>query len=162
VGSNGGQLVRFQTVSALATPEFMERLIALFNQALDQGKAGPLLFIASFVFDFECIHPFWHGNGRSGTTGSNPMKKFAIICLAPFVTLFFLTAGVLAGEKIKIGAIFSVTGGQASIDTPGLKGAQLAAKEIELIHLDGKTRILRSRMPWQDWSMSTRLLQLSV
>lgn len=80
------------------------------------------------------------------------MKKLAIICLAPFVTLFFLTAGVLAGEKIKIGAIFSVTGGQASIDTPGLKGAQLAAKEInlrggvngkeiELIHLDGETRI---------------------
>jgi branched-chain amino acid transport system substrate-binding protein len=79
------------------------------------------------------------------------MKKYPVTFLATLLTLF-LTEGVMAGEKIKIGAIFSITGGQASLDIPGLRGAQLGAKrinlrggvigrEIELIHLDGKTQI---------------------
>ncbi len=80
------------------------------------------------------------------------MRKLILVCVSSLLMPSFLTAGVLAGEKIRIGAILSVTGGQASIDTPGLKGARLAVKEInakggvlgrdiELIHIDGKTQI---------------------
>lgn len=63
---DGRQVVRFQPVSAVATPKFMERLVALFNHDMEESKADPLLLIASFVFDFECIHPFMDGNGRIG------------------------------------------------------------------------------------------------
>lgn len=89
---------------------------------------------------------------RSSAKRGKPMKKFAFVFLCLFLALIFITAGSWAAEKIRIGAIFSVTGGQSSIDTPGLRGAQLAEKQInaeggvlgrqiELIHLDGKTEI---------------------
>jgi Fic family protein len=66
VGPNGQQFIRFRPVSALATPEFIKRLCMLYHQATDRREAEPLLLIASFIFDFECIHPFWDGNGRIG------------------------------------------------------------------------------------------------
>lgn len=59
-------MVRFQPASALSTPKFMDRLVELFHRTLAENKADPLLVIASFVLDFECIHPFMDGNGRIG------------------------------------------------------------------------------------------------
>jgi len=66
VRSDGRQVVRFKPVSALASPKFMKKLCQLYHDAMDEGKAEPLLLIASFIFDFECVHPFWDGNGRMG------------------------------------------------------------------------------------------------
>jgi Fic family protein len=66
VRQDGRQVVRFQPVSALATPDFMNGLSKLFKQATDNAETDPLLQIATFVFDFECIHPFKDGNGRIG------------------------------------------------------------------------------------------------
>jgi branched-chain amino acid transport system substrate-binding protein len=54
------------------------------------------------------------------------------------------------GEPIKIGGMYSVTGGMSSIDEPGLNGMKLAAKQLndaggvlgrplEIIAIDGKT-----------------------
>ncbi len=63
---DGQQIVRFRPVSALSTPEFIKKLCNYYHQSIDNREAEPLLLIASFVFDFECIHPFWDGNGRIG------------------------------------------------------------------------------------------------
>jgi len=84
---DGRQVIRFRPVSALATPEFIERLCTFYHQAMDQRQAEPLLLIGSFIFDFECIHPFWDGNGRIGR----------------LLTLFFLyQAGYEVGRYISL------------------------------------------------------------
>ena len=53
----------FCPVSALATPEYVQKLCELYHHTLDEHRVEPLLLIASFVLDFECIHPFQDGNG---------------------------------------------------------------------------------------------------
>lgn len=66
VKSDGRQAIRFRPVSSVATPEFMEKLCDLYRRAMDNREIEPLLLIPSFIFDFECIHPFMDGNGRVG------------------------------------------------------------------------------------------------
>jgi len=66
VKPDGNRAVRFTPVSAMATPQYIKRLINLFSDAMSEGKTDPLLLIASFILDFECIHPFMDGNGRVG------------------------------------------------------------------------------------------------
>jgi len=51
--------------------------------------------------------------------------------LSVAATLSALVGGsALAQEPIKIGALYNVTGGMSSLDGPSLKGAQLAAKQV--------------------------------
>ncbi len=66
VRPDGRQVMRFKPVSALKTPEFMDHLLALFGEAIDKKETDPLLLIATFILDFECVHPFKDGNGRIG------------------------------------------------------------------------------------------------
>jgi Fic family protein len=66
VRPDGRQVVRFRPASALAAPKLMGRLIELYDRAMSEGEADPLLLIAAFVLDFECVHPFRDGNGRLG------------------------------------------------------------------------------------------------
>lgn len=69
---------------------------------------------------------------------------------AAFMAVFAMLGVAQAQDKIKIGALYNVTGGMSSLDGPSLKGAQLALKQInagggllgqqvELIAPDGKT-----------------------
>ncbi len=68
------------------------------------------------------------------------------------IGLSVLAGTALAAEPIKLGAIYSVTGGYAVIEDPALKAAKLAVKEInaaggikgrpiEMIHYDGKSTL---------------------
>lgn len=61
---DGSKVVRFKPISALETPGAMDKLHNLFNSELDKSQLEPLLIIATYVFDFLCIHPFNDGNGR--------------------------------------------------------------------------------------------------
>lgn len=61
---DGSKVVRFKPISAFETPGAMEKLHSLFNSELDKSQLEPLLIIATYVFDFLCIHPFNDGNGR--------------------------------------------------------------------------------------------------
>jgi Fic family protein len=65
-GPDGSILrVRFEPVSASATPNAMEGLTRLFEEARTAEKAEPLIVTPAAVFDFLCIHPFRDGNGRT-------------------------------------------------------------------------------------------------
>jgi Fic family protein len=63
---DGREAVRYRPVSAVGTPEFMDRLVELFLESMKETKTDPLFLVASFVLDFECVHPFADGNGRIG------------------------------------------------------------------------------------------------
>lgn len=62
----GKTVIRFRPLSAKATPKAVEKLCEAFNKSIAQNKVEPLLAVATFILDFECIHPFKDGNGRIG------------------------------------------------------------------------------------------------
>lgn len=56
------------------------------------------------------------------------MKRLSHLCAALVLLLF--SALPAASEPVKIAALYNATGGMGSIDAPGLRGAELAAKDI--------------------------------
>ena len=58
----------FNTIFVSAAPEqvviLLDNLIYQFNQLAMDEECNKLLLISAFMFDFMCIHPYNHGNGR--------------------------------------------------------------------------------------------------
>ena len=58
----------FQTIFVSAAPErvvpLLDNLIYQFNMCAADEECNKLLLISAFIFDFMCIHPYNHGNGR--------------------------------------------------------------------------------------------------
>ena len=61
---DGTVFVRFSPVKAHLTATHMQGLHERYTSIREQNAVEPLLLIASYVFDFLCIHPFIDGNGR--------------------------------------------------------------------------------------------------
>lgn len=62
---DGRTRVRFRTVSAQDTPEFIRQMLQNWRDALIERRIPPLVLIAALNLDFLCIHPFRDGNGRT-------------------------------------------------------------------------------------------------
>ena len=60
----GERFVRFIPTEAWQTPEAIEQICHVLNDALSDPQIDPLLVIPLFILDFLCIHPFSDGNGR--------------------------------------------------------------------------------------------------
>jgi len=61
---DGRVRVRFKTVSAGDTPQYMQLLVKAWQDCAKERWTHPLLALAAFNLDFLCIHPFRDGNGR--------------------------------------------------------------------------------------------------
>lgn len=60
----GNKSVRFQTIPAILTKEYIEALCNQYEDAIYHTNIDPLLIIPCVILDFLCIHPFGDGNGR--------------------------------------------------------------------------------------------------
>ena len=61
---DGRERIRFRTVSAQDTPNYMTELVEKWHDYLKESRVPPLLLLCAFNLDFLCIHPFRDGNGR--------------------------------------------------------------------------------------------------
>jgi Fic family protein len=61
---DGRSRIRFKTVSAADTLNYMRKLVELYNDAIKDRKIPHPVLMAASNLDFLCIHPFRDGNGR--------------------------------------------------------------------------------------------------
>lgn len=61
---NGERRIRFKPTSAKKTPRAIDQLCLGYRDVISHDFLPSLISVASFVFDFLCIHPFRDGNGR--------------------------------------------------------------------------------------------------
>jgi Fic family protein len=66
ISTTGDRRVRFVPTPAKETPKAIESLCANYEEACGEERLPALLLVATFVFNFLCIHPFRDGNGRVG------------------------------------------------------------------------------------------------
>jgi Fic family protein len=62
--ADGSSRLRFKTVPADRTPEYMAQLVGLWEATINERTTHPLIAMAACNLDFLCIHPFRDGNGR--------------------------------------------------------------------------------------------------
>ncbi len=61
---SGDRRIRFVPTSARETPKEIALLCRSYREACEDERIPPLLSVATFIFDFLCIHPFRDGTGR--------------------------------------------------------------------------------------------------
>ena len=64
ISPQGDRKIRFTPVSAADTPHAIAQLCLGYKEVTQNSRLPILISVASFVFDFLCIHPFRDGNGR--------------------------------------------------------------------------------------------------
>lgn len=64
IAKTGERRIRFVPVTAKRTPAAIGALCMSYESVCTVERIPSLLAVATFVFDFLCIHPFRDGNGR--------------------------------------------------------------------------------------------------
>ena len=82
-----GRVVRFRPTPAGQTPAAVDALCAAYQGLTDAGAAPQLLLVATFVFDFLCVHPFRDGNGRVSRLLTTLLLQQAGFVVGRFVSL---------------------------------------------------------------------------
>ncbi len=72
---NGERLIRFVPTPARETPRVIAALCRRYDEAVQEERVPPLLIVATFVFDFLCVHPFRDGNGRVSRLATTLLLK---------------------------------------------------------------------------------------
>jgi Fic family protein len=92
--AEGNKSVRFRPMPAWETPEAIEKICQLYDEALNSENIDALIIIPMFVLDFLCVHPFNDGNGR----------------LSRLLTLLLLyRSGYIVGKYISIEKLIEQT-----------------------------------------------------
>jgi Fic family protein len=84
---NGERGIRFIPTSSKETPMVVEALCRNYCEARDDEQIPPLLIVATFVFDFLCIHPFRDGNGRVSRLSTTLLLQAHGFQVAHYVSL---------------------------------------------------------------------------
>lgn len=72
---DGRRRIRFRPTLARDTPKAIARLCDAYRTVSGEERIPPLLTIATFVFDFLCVHPFRDGNGRVSRLATTLLLK---------------------------------------------------------------------------------------
>jgi Fic family protein len=63
-GGHSGDAGEWKRRTARGTPAAVSALCQRYRELNDEERIPPMLIVATFVFDFLCVHPFRDGNGR--------------------------------------------------------------------------------------------------
>jgi Fic family protein len=72
---NGERRTRFVPTLARDTPKVVADLCRRYELACHEERIPPLLIVATFIFDFLCVHPFRDGNGRVSRLATTLLLK---------------------------------------------------------------------------------------
>lgn len=84
---DGRRRIRFRPTPSSETPEAIARLCDVYRALPAGERIPPLLTVATFVFDFLCIHPFRDGNGRVSRLVTTLLLKSHGFDVVRFVSL---------------------------------------------------------------------------
>lgn len=84
---DGRRRIRFRPTPSSETPDAIARLCEVYRALPAGERIPPLLTVATFVFDFLCIHPFRDGNGRVSRLVTTLLLKSHGFDVVRFVSL---------------------------------------------------------------------------
>jgi Fic family protein len=85
--ADGTRHIRFEPVSAAATPFYVDELVIRSIAALRPNGPHPLIVAAAFSLDFLCIHPFADGNGRVARLATSSLLQGSGYGVVRYVSL---------------------------------------------------------------------------